>query len=232
MRLHAAIRGDLKRHMADEVRAIRRALREALKEAGTGLRDDLCEHVAAADLGRLSKAWAHRQFARRGRRRVSDVMSVVYVKGRSANRAVEAFEYGSVVRPVNARYLAIPTHFNRKSGRRGAKVLFRPDQILNGFIRRSRKGTLILFAKTQRAQRKIRGRVRDQAYVNDRLLGSGRVRRTQAILEYGAVPMFILVPEVRIGKRLDIRRIAAGWMDRLPEITIRHMEIESDRQRT
>ena len=233
MRLSAALVGDLREEMRDEVRNLAPPLRRALRAAGDELKVDLRAHTEDAGLGKLGRTWRHRHF--RGRPNPFDMASFVFPAGRSARRALAAFDQGVEIRPKNAKYLAIPTQFNRKTGRRGGRVLVKPDEIKDGFVRRSKKGTLILFARVSEASAKSRGRVRRRAFVNTtqsgtgaaKLLGSGRVRRSEAILEAGAVPMFVLVPKVNLRKRIDIDRIAEKALNALPARVVREMEIEN-----
>lgn len=222
MRLEAAILGNLKELLREEADRAAKAVSAGVREAGQGARQDLAAHLQQADLGKLSRAVGHKHY--RGRRSPLDAASIVYIKGRAARQAVWAFENGAVIRPKSGRYLAIPTQYNRASGRRGGRVLFRPDQLRDSFVQRSQDGSLLLFARVSQAQRMVRGRVRNQAFVEGHLLGSGRVKRTASILQAGVVPMFILKPQVVISKRLDVAAIAKRWQERLPELIVQHWE--------
>lgn len=222
MRLGAAIVGDLRKMMATEAKRVGDAVDAAVRETTNALRDDWAGNINEAGLGKLSKS-VRRKIYRNGNDPLSTA-GYVYISGASARKAVEAFEFGAIVRPTGGRYLAIPTHFNRKGGRNGGKVLYRPDQIPGGFVRRTADGSLMLFAKVAKAQRKRNGVVRDLAFVNTQMLGSGRVRRTEEILKYGAVPMFLLVPQVRITKRLTLMAMRDRRLGELPGAILRHME--------
>ncbi|CUW39677.1 conserved protein of unknown function [Magnetospirillum sp. XM-1] len=226
MRLGAAILGSLPAIVREEMNAAERAAQAALREAGTGLRDDLRQHVADAGLGKLSRAWAVRVY--RGSSPLSGA-AFVYVKGRSAAKAMWAFENGAIIRATHGRYLAIPTGFNMRGGRRGGKMIYRPQDLRDTFVQRSKKGNLLLFARVAHAQRQVKGRVRDLAFVEKQMLGSGRVRRTEAILQAGAVPMFLLVPQITIKKRLNVGRVVPFWEDRLPELLVQHWEAANGR---
>jgi len=222
MRVQAAILGDLRKIMAEEGERVGGAVGAAVREATNGLRQDWAGNINEAGLGKLSKSVRRKIYVN-----ASDPLSTtgfVYISGASARKAVEAFEFGAIIRPTGSRYLAIPTHFNRKGGRKGGKVLFRPDQIPGAFVRRTAEGSLMLFAKVAKAQRKRKGVVRDLAFVNTQMLGSGRVRRTDEILKYGAVPMFLLVPQVRISKRLTLMALRDKWLNEMPRMILRRME--------
>ena len=223
MRLSAAIKGDLRKQIADEWRTAGRAIRAGLREGGKGLQSDLKRDAQLAGLGKLSKVWRVRVF--RGRSGPTDSFAFVYPKGGDRTRgAIWALDTGTTIRAKNARYLTIPTNFNRKGGKRGGKVLYQINQLHDTFVQKTREGHLLLFARVGRAQVKNAktGRVQDRAYVNSQLLGSGRVKRTREILKYGAVPMFILVPQVRVSKRTNIDALVTRWQARLPALIVKH----------
>ena len=218
MRLQAAISGDLRKIVEQELRSAQAAVVSGLREAGKGLRDELKAHTADADLGGLGRAWTVRVY--RGRSALS-AAALIYPKGRAAREALWAFEHGATIRPVNGRYLAIPTQFNRRRGRRGGRVIYRPEELQDTFVARGPGGDLLLFARLQHAQRKVNGSVRDLAAVNSHVLGSGRKKRTAKLLGYGVVPMFILKPQVRLSKRLDVAGIARKWESRTADIILK-----------
>jgi hypothetical protein len=53
---------------------------------------------------------------------------------------------------------------------------------------------------------------------------SDRARRTGTGL--ATVVMFLLVPQVKLRKRLDVARAAERWLDRLPTMIERHLRSE------
>lgn len=221
MRLGAAITGDLRKVVAGQWREAGRAIRAGLREAANGLRDDLRRDAEGAGLGRLGRVWRARVYG--GRRGPWESAALVYPKGGERTRgALAAFEDGAVVRATKARYLLIPTGFNRAGGRRGGRVLYQPKDLKDSFVQRTRGGDLLLFARVGHAQARVKGRVRDRAFVNDRLLAGGRARRTRDILQAGVVPMFLLVPQIRVRKRLNIAAITRRWEARLGELIVKH----------
>lgn len=221
MRIGAAIKGDLRKQVSKEWREAGRAIRKGLREAGKGLQADLRKDAEVAGLGKLARAWRVRVYG--GKRGPWESAALVYPKGGERTRgALWAFEHGATIRATNSRYLLIPTGFNRKGGRRGGRVLYQPSELTDSFVQRTKNGHLLLFARVGHAQTKVKGRVRDRAYVNERLLGSGRVRRTKEILKAGAVPMFVLVPQIRVTKRLNMAAIVRRWEARLPSLVVKH----------
>lgn len=220
MRLGAALQGDLRRIVAAEWRAGGKAIRGGLRDAAVGLRGDLRRDAENAGLDRLGKVWRHKVYGGRGG--PWDAAAIVYPKGGERTRgAIYAYEHGATIRARKGRYLLIPTGFNLSGGRRGQRVLYRPEELENSFVRRSRNGNLFLWVRVQHAQRLRKGRVQDLAYVNTHLLGSGRVRRSRDILERGAVPMFLLLPRVTVQKKLNIAWMTERWRRRLPYLIVR-----------
>ena len=228
MRLDLHVVGDIRRILNEDWKAGRKAIRSGIRDTSRGLRDDLRADGAAAGLGKLARVWRTRLY--RGRGGAWDSVGFVYPKGGERTRgALWALEYGAIIRPKNARYLLIPTQFNRKRGRRGGKVLYRPEELQDSFVQKSKGGSLLLFARVGHAQTRSNGRVRDRAFVNSQMLGSGRAKRTRDILGYGVVPMFVLVPQVTIRKRLNIRQLTEKWEAKLGYFILRNWDKDNGR---
>ena len=227
MRLEAAIRGDLRKVVSGEVRAARKAINAAMREAGKGLKDDLKTHTRERDLGKFVNRWTFRV---NRPREPMDMSVAVFPRGKRTRTILNTFNEGGVIRPDKSRYLAIPTDFNRKGGRRGGKVLKQLDELEDSFVRRSRSGQLIVFSKVRLAQRRTEKtkQVRNLAFVEGRRLGSGRRARSEKFLRAGAVPMFVLVPRIRMAKRLDIESVVRPWRSRLPELVVANWEKEAN----
>lgn len=229
MQLVAAITGDLREILADELKRVGSAVEAAITEVADGLKKDWAENIMSADLGNLSKAV--RRKVKRDNADPLKTTGLVYVRGYHARQALWAFETGAVVRPGAGRqYLTVPTHFNRRSGRKGAKVLFTPAEIkrqrIPTVVLTGPSGKKMLFARVARAQMMSKGSVRDYAYVagTKHRLGSGRRKRTAEILKYGSVPLFTLLTEVRLSKRLNLASRTERWRAELPRAILRHME--------
>lgn len=229
MRLQAAITGDLRKVVANQWRRGGAAIRAGLREAGKGLQADLRADASSAGLGRLSKVWRMRTY--RGRQGPWESSVLVYPKGGERTRgALAALEHGATIRAKQKRFLAIPTNFNRRGGRRGGKVLFQPGELQGAFTKKSSNGNLLLFAPVRQAGKRLAsGNVRKLAFVETQLLGSGRVKRTEKILQARAVPMFVLVPQVRIRKRLNIRGTAEKWRGQVGLLIVKHWRRQNAR---
>jgi hypothetical protein len=216
--------------MRREAKIATRVVSRALRVGGRGARSHLRKHMRASGLGRMSKVWRYKFYP--GRRGPMSAAAFVYVRGRRAKEAVWAFENGAVIRPQRGRYLAIPTGYNKQGGYRKSKsgpLVTVEDMIAAKgmtFTKRTRNG-LLWFMRVTTAQEKKKGRIRNLAYVGgDRLVGSGRVKRTKKILEDGAVPMFILTPSARIRKRTDIEGVRRHWENQLPGLIVQEWDRE------
>ena len=212
MRLEAALEGDLRRFLADELKSAEDAVTAGVRAATEGLKQDLRRQIVGAGLGqRLASTW-------RGE---------VYPRGQTSLRAagfvfskapgiVRAYANGAVIRSRHGYFLAIPTPAAGKYGdgrkkitpggwerRHGAKLRF--------VFRRG--GPSLLVAENQRARAGKRGGF---GKASESALRTGRGLAT--------VPMFILVPQVTVRKRLDVAAAADKWIAELPRLVIRNWQ--------
>ncbi|MBI5121337.1 MAG: hypothetical protein HZA67_10050 [Rhodospirillales bacterium] len=210
MRLKAALQGDLRKFLAEELKAGEAAVTAGIREATEGLKLDLRQQIVGAGLGqRLANTW-------RGE---------VYPKGQNSLRAagfifskapgiVRAYEEGAVIRSRNGTWLAIPTPAAGKYGDGRQKMTPGLWERMHGarlkFVYR-RRGPSLLVAENQRARTGKRGGF---AKASASALKSGR--------DLVSVPMFILVSQVSIRKRLDVGGTANKWLAALPGLVIRN----------
>jgi len=235
MRVVATVLGNLGQMLEAEERRARRAIETGIRETAEGLRQDLKAHMKEAGLPGLAPVWKMKFLP--GRHSAWNSAAFVYPDGVRVREAIWAFENGATIRAAGGRHLAIPTGYNKPRGWRksGAKPLISAKDMAAmkrwSFVKKTKDGRgLVWFLRVTRAQEQTkRGKVRDLAYAGGvRMVGSGRVRRTKAILEAGAVPMFLLLPQVRLAKRLDIAGIVGRWKDKLVERVIQAWEEADD----
>jgi hypothetical protein len=210
MRLAAALTGDLNRMMAEEVRAAERAVTAGVRDAADGLKAELRGQITGADLGeRLARTWRGEVYPK-GQQSIA-AAGFVWSK---APGIVRVYEDGAVIRSTRGLFLAIPTDAAGGSGDGGAKITpggweRRTGQRLRFVYRRGAPSLLV--ADNLRARRGKRG---------------GFARASAAALRTGrgliTVPIFILLPQVTVKKRLDVAGAAARWQARLPELVLRH----------
>jgi len=213
MKLTATIAGSLKTGLQAEMRQIEKAVTGAVKEAGDGLKDSLRRQVIAAGLGtRLARTWALRAFPNKGH----DAASLVWSK---APEIVRTFDQGTVIKGRSGFWLAIPTAAAPKRGVGGKRI--NPSNFpehrygpLRFVYRRGAPSLLVVdgvrvSAKTGRVGRQAKG----GAFTKTGRLKAGIT----------TVVMFIMVPQVRMPKRLDVKRAAEQWSRRLPGLIGRHV---------
>ncbi|KFI32642.1 hypothetical protein CG51_00755 [Haematobacter missouriensis] len=201
MKLSASIT-DLAALMQGEIAAGERAVTAAVRDAGTGLRDDWRGQITRAGLGpRVART----------------IRSATYPKGRDSLNAaamvwsrapviVEAHNTGPVIRSADGFWLAIPTEAAGKS-RRGGRITpleweQRTGLRLRFVYRRAGPSLLIAEARISKAGRAVKSRSK-----------TGR--------NVASVPIFLLVPQVRLRKRLDLDRSAQAALAALPAAIVR-----------
>lgn len=207
MRLALAVTGSLKQHMEREARNGARAVTQAMRAATEGLKTDLRQQVVTGGLGqRLARAWRGQTYPRG-----QDSMGAAGLVFTKAERIVRAFEEGALIRSQKGFWLAIPTESAPKRGVGGKRIspsTF-PENVygpLRFVYRPGKPGLLVV--DNLRARQGKRG-------------GFGRAgKRALARGEVTTVVMFVLVPQVRLRKRLDIDAAARVWQDRLPRLIL------------
>jgi hypothetical protein len=195
MRLDAAIRGDLTRVMADEVKATERAASSAMRDATNGLKLDLRAQVTGAGLGtRLANSWRSQTYPASG-----DSLRPAGLVWSKAPHIIRAFDEGATIRSTDGFWLAVPgpgcpARIGKK--RPTPRLVEERLGIPLRFIYR-RGGPSLLVADDMRARTGKRG-----GFAKSR---TGRNAATAI--------MFLLYPQVTLRKRLDINR-AKGAAER------------------
>jgi len=216
MKLAAAIAGSIKADMQAEMRGIEKAVATGVKEAGDGLKGSLRKQVVSAGLGpRLARTWRSRTYPNKGH----DAASLVWSK---APRIVRVFDEGAVIRSRSGLWLAIPTPSAPKRGVGGKRISPSnfPEHRFGKlrFVYRRNGPSLLVVDGVQASLSRKTGELRGFRKASE------QARRTGSGLT--TVVMFLLVPQVRIPKRLDVRRAAERWSRRLPALIGRHMRSE------
>ncbi len=214
MRLEAALQGSLREIMTAELRGAERAITAGVREATDGLKGELRRQITSAGLGsRLANTWR----------------SEVYPKGRpslgaagfvwsKAPRIVRLYAEGAVIRSKRGLFLAIPTPAAGRFGDARQKITPGSWERIHGlrlrFVFRRGSPSLLVadnarLTKRGRATANI-GRNKGAAFT--RL--SGRT----------TIPLFILVPQVTVRKRLDVDGAAQKWIAALPRLVVGHWQ--------
>ena len=228
MKLAATLTGDLRRLLAKEVRAGERAAMAAIRAETEQVKQDLRQQVMAAFGGNargVANAWRGRVFPTLG----ESLRPAGLVFTRRPN-VIDAFERGATIRAKGGRkFLAIPTGLNRQGRRRGRKARVSPAQMVasrQGFLRPFKSGRGFVWClPVRQGERTGRGR----APVGSWRSRKGAAAWQQALLAQGFVPMFLLLPQVRLAKRLDVQGAAERALRRLPRRFVAAWERESGR---
>lgn len=206
MRLTAALQGDLRQLLAAELKEAERAVTTGVRRATDGLKADLRAQVTDAGLGeRLARSWRSEVYPRAGTSLTP--AGLVWSK---APRIVRAFAFGALIRSRNGLFLAIPTEAAGRVGDGRKRIT------PGGWERRT--GLRLRFVHRRGAPSLL---VAD----NVRLTGRGRAVRNEGrrgeagftrLAGRTTVPIFVLVPQVTLKKRLDIEEAARKWARQLP----------------
>jgi hypothetical protein len=202
MKLSVSVSPDLAALMAREVKAGQRAVTSAMRTAGDGLKNDWRAQVTGAGLGRrLAGAVRSESYPRRGES--LDAAALVWSK---APEIMQAHDAGGLIRSRNGFWLAIPTP---AAGRDIGGKRFTPGSWerrtglrLRHVYRRGAKTSFLVA----------------EARIDKR--GTARASRSKTGRGVATVPIFILVPQVRLRPRLDLDRDARKWLDRVPGLIV------------
>jgi hypothetical protein len=201
MKLKLDITPDLPAIMAAEIAAGERAVTAAVREAGTNVKTAWRGQITGAGLGqRLANTIRSEQFPK-GKPSLS-AAALVWSK---APVIIGAHDTGPLIRSRSGFWLAIPTEAAGKS-LRGGRISPREWERRTGlrlrFVYR-RMGTSLLVA---------------EARLNTR--GRAVVSRSRTGRGVATVPIFLLVPQVNLPKRLDLARDAERAHDTMPGLIV------------
>ena len=212
MRLQAAIQGDLNALLKAEVGAAERAVTAGVRKATDSLKTELRGQITGAGLGsRLANTWRGEVYPK-GQ---ASIGAAGYVWSKAPG-LVRLYADGGIIRSRHGLYLAIPLQAAGRYGDNRQKITPGAWERIHGlrlrFVYRRGSPSLLVADNARltgrgRAAANI-GRSRGAAY--SRL--SGRT----------TVPIFILVPQVTVRKRLDVDGAARQWIQALPQLVLRH----------
>ena len=197
MKLKLDITPDLVAMMAAEITAGERAVSQAVNEAGSSLKSAWRAQITGAGLGqRLANTIRSEQFPK-GRSSLS-AAAVVWSK---APVIVGAHDAGPLIRSRNGFWLAIPTEAAGKSAR-GGRIA--PGE----WERRSGLRLRFVYRRTGPSLLVAEGRLNAR--------GRAVASRSRTGRGVTTVPIFLLVPQVQLRKRLDLARDAARAQEAIP----------------
>jgi len=201
MKLKLDITPDLATMMAAEIKAGEKAVTAATREAGTSLKTAWRGQITGAGLGqRLARTIRSEQYPK-GQPSLN-AAALVWSK---APKIINAHDTGPLIRSRNGFWLAIPTEAAGKS-RRGGRITpgqweQRSSLRLRFVYRRTGPSLLVAEGRLNKGGRAVTSRSKN-----------GRGLTT--------VPIFLLVPQVKLPKRLDLDRDAERAHDSVPGLIV------------
>jgi hypothetical protein len=221
---------DFKDWLGDVRRTGQKAVRGAVDIAGKGLKNDFRQQLDRAGYKpKLGNMFGQRTFpaAATGSFRAASAMAP---RGGNAAKYLQTFIDGATISARGGRHLCIPTEYNpRRTMESGPAV--KPADLMRvtatkghwrgaqAWIAPSRKqpGVLIWWGRvafTTPAGPVAKGK---RALRSIRTIGGSRLR-VKLDKDSGAVPLFVLVPIVRIKKIIDAEGTAQKWADAIPDL--------------
>ena len=216
MRIAVAVGRSIKSDMQAELRDIERAVATGTRDAGRSLKTELRRQVSSTGLGqRLARSWRDKHYPNQK----LDAATLVYTK---APQIIRAFDEGAVIRSRRGRFLAIPTENAPRKGTDGRRISpstfpehrFGPLR----FVPRQSGPSLLVVDGLRASFRRQTGALRGFRRATERAQRSGQGLTT--------VVMFLLVPQVKLRKRLDVARVAERWSGQLPALIERQLRSE------
>jgi hypothetical protein len=216
MKLVATITRSLRADLQAELRDIEGAVSSGTREAGRGLKAELRRQVASAGLGqRLANSWRDKHYPNQQ----LDAATLVYAK---APQIVRAFDEGAVIRSGRGRFLAIPTDNAPRKGTDGKRISPRtfPEHRFGPlrFVPRPTGPSLLVADGLRASFSRQTGELRGFRRATDRARRGGQGLTT--------VVMFLLVPQVKLSKQLDVARAAEHWSAQLPALIEQQLRSE------
>lgn len=205
--VQVAVLGNLEQGLLAEVKGAERAVTAAVRMAGAGVKAGWRGQIASAGLGeRLGRTIRDQYYPKSG----ASIEAAALVYSRAPN-IVGAFEQGVTIRGKDGFWLAIPTEAAGKSTRGGritpGEWERRNGRRLKFVFRGGRPGLLIDV-----------GEVLPRARVMKR---DGTSRAARGFRNRSMV-IFILVPQVRLAKRLNLEQVAREWQDKLAGLVVQN----------
>ena len=202
MKLLADIQGDIRAIMKQELEVAERAVTAGVSEAASGLQTAWRGQITGAALGQgLANSIRTKVYPTSG----ASIRAAAVVYS-NASKVVDAFDRGTLIRAKNGFWLAIPTAAAGKKGVGNKRITpggweQRTGQRLRFVYRRGQPSLLV-------AETRLNSKGR--AVVSKSKTGRG----------LATVPIFLLVPQVKLPKRLSLEGLAREAEDRLPGLIV------------
>lgn len=202
MKLDIALSPDIVALMKREVMAAEKATTKAMGIAGDGLKSSWRAQVTSAGLGtRLSNTIRSKTYPQN-----QESLRAAALVWSKAPRILSSFEDGVLIRSKDGFWLAIPTD---AAGRGAGGRRLTPGEW------ERRRGMRLRFVYRPRGASLL---VADNARLNTK--GLAAVSRSKTGRNQVTVPIFILVPQVRLRKRLNLMRAANEAISSVPGLIV------------
>jgi hypothetical protein len=216
MKLAATLTRSLQADLQAELRDIEQAVASGTRDAGRSLKTELRRQVASAGLSqRLANSWRDKHYPNQK----LDAASLVYTK---APQIIRAFDEGAVIRSGRGRFLAIPTENAPGKGTDGNRISPRtfPEHRFGPlrFVSRPSGPSRLVVDGLRASLSHKTGELRGFRRATDRARARGDGLTT--------VVMFLLVPQGKLRKRLDVTRAAERWSAQLPVLIEQQLRTE------
>lgn len=231
-KLDAKVKGDPLAIMLDEIIAAEAAVSKGTKAAGRGLLKDWRGQVRTALGYRMAGALRQRNYP--DRQMSINAASLVYApsnsgryyrgdRGASAADVIESHDRGAVIKSERGFFLAIP--LGKAAKMRGADTTGRGNQMRitpGGWERRTGRKLRFVYRKAENSLLVDDGSTAPGNVMLWRNGKRGGYKSPRAIKkrQQEPVPVFVLVPQVRLKKRMDLERDADAWGDKLPGLIL------------
>lgn len=227
MRLRTKIIGNIKKDLQNFSASLSRATKAGVVEGGTALKNELRAQTEAAGLGkRLGNTWQGPPnkfvYPRSGDSKNAAV-SIVSM----APHIIAAYDKGGVIRAKNRRFMAVPLPQAQKMIRAGRSGYRITPQLLEEWmgiklvmVERPGKNPLLV-ARGVRISggRRGGGNIRKLA-VRGETKNMGPRTSLNGMAD---VPMFVLVPQISLRKRLDVEGATQKWGSQIPRMIDRRV---------
>jgi hypothetical protein len=201
MKLKLDITPDLVAAMAAEVKAGEQAVTAAMRDAGAGLKSAWRLQITGAGLGRrLANSIRSQSYPKAG-----ESLNAAALVWSKAPVIVGSHDTGPLIRSRNGFWLAIPTPAAGKSSR-GGRIT--PGE----WERRSGLRLRFVYRRAGPSLLVAEGRLNTR--------GRAVASRSKAGRGVTTVPIFLLVPQVKLPKRLDLARDAERAQEAVPGLIL------------
>lgn len=196
MKLRAEIT-NIAKLMADEVKAGEKAVHFGIRDAGVALKDAWRQQIIGAGLGqRLARTIRSETWPKH-----KNSMNAAAMVWTRAPVLVDAHDTGPLIRSKDGLWLAIPTEAagRDRSGKRPTPGEWEARAGLRLIFIYRRTGPSLLIAEARMTKH-----------------GRATVSRSKTGRGLASIPIFLLVPQVRLRKRLDLERPTKVAFNALP----------------